>query len=979
MDTVQTDYRCCGDRSYTDWFVRAWLDPGHLSVVVPGEKKKFLQEDGRYHSDDTPYSCCDPRAPRPCVHHHVHSSKLHKSYQPLEETTLYVQGCRQALARVYGNVLLTVALIALLIATVKTSVLLLVRLVQTSLTHARTDGEWAAASDAYIYYVTPQDDDDTADSDAGGDNSASAGEGTATDGEVTTSAEQEEEGESGESEESGSSHVGDSSSNKIMPGTSSSLRVSKRQGRHTDTERGTVEEADTDTGSDDSSSSRSKGRSGRKKSIARRKSRGYLLSESVLSTRHDSNHNHNVSAKNNNAYPRLLYPPDSSPNLGSKNSPIYKSGGGGFLRGAVSVLRTATDALNVRGFKRQRYKGSLGASYKYRPLQAGGESDGDDAHDVCFVPDVRSDEERVNKESNLQGLNGRQTTLRQVNAGTTTFSSRNIDFADEAASQRYKTHSAEIRNLDSTPKNISKDNTCRISLDQGHNFVNDLIEIQENTPSFCSRQERPKIARTNLTVSADSPHWRGYTWTQESPATSCPVPVLPETPGEEHTYSPVYLTKDEKSLLHSFNKRKQHSAEKSSDISKISRMGPPTFLSLTSQCTGSYGQTLSPFSSPKCPTGFRRPPQNERNSSLRQAPTGTANESDVSSEYSEPELEGHCFSTLNKPSTFNSDFSGPVQYKEHSRYQHRKEANTTTDSSEAVSLEVIHKKPPWSVNRRLESQSLYRQDSALWKQEPTINTNANNVRSLTELRKGSHRHTLDSEVKENNDSLTPHRQTQRTKPHLPRALTYPETASNIPEMRAIERDNSLSLQTSPYKNVTVDGKQGRSSQHCDLESKEHETFQRSGVDNKRRGGNEVVSDISPLRDPLNVTTFLVASEAMRSRSVPLTQQCLGRQSDTAKSVFGGPACRNSPHVLRRSPATYSRSLDSNPGEERSPKSRLLSRRGEDSGSGRDTSSYIPSCYRREQRASQGSSPKHPRASPLLEPTCSETKSYFAYL
>lgn len=82
---------------------------------------RYLQIDGKYYSDDTPYSCCDPRSPRPCIHHHIHDNKRHQGYNVNVETTLYVTGCRTALMTIYGRVLLTVALIATIIACMKVS------------------------------------------------------------------------------------------------------------------------------------------------------------------------------------------------------------------------------------------------------------------------------------------------------------------------------------------------------------------------------------------------------------------------------------------------------------------------------------------------------------------------------------------------------------------------------------------------------------------------------------------------------------------------------------------------------------------------------------------------------------------------------------------------------------------------------------------------------------------------------------------
>ncbi|KAK0056982.1 photoreceptor outer segment membrane glycoprotein 2 [Biomphalaria pfeifferi] len=157
MDTVQSFYACCGDKSYVDWFRYPWIDPQTLRTDGISVKK-YLQIDGKYYSDDTPYSCCDPRSPRPCLHHHIHDNKRHHAYNVNVETTLYVTGCRTALMTIYGRVLLTVGLIATIIACLKSSVLLLFRLLQTSLSKADQLDNWEATTNGYIYKDDPDAD-----------------------------------------------------------------------------------------------------------------------------------------------------------------------------------------------------------------------------------------------------------------------------------------------------------------------------------------------------------------------------------------------------------------------------------------------------------------------------------------------------------------------------------------------------------------------------------------------------------------------------------------------------------------------------------------------------------------------------------------------------------------------------------------------------------------------------------------------------
>lgn len=151
IDGVQMDYECCGDQTYTDWFQHPWL-AADLVRVVPGSLKKFTQDGDNYYADDVPFSCCDVRSPRPCIHHHVHDDNLHFFYNHLRETTLYVTGCRHILMDIYGTILLTVGWVALVVAALKTCSVLLVRLIQTSLFQAGELMDWEATTVGYIYY-----------------------------------------------------------------------------------------------------------------------------------------------------------------------------------------------------------------------------------------------------------------------------------------------------------------------------------------------------------------------------------------------------------------------------------------------------------------------------------------------------------------------------------------------------------------------------------------------------------------------------------------------------------------------------------------------------------------------------------------------------------------------------------------------------------------------------------------------------------
>jgi len=64
--------------------------------------KKKMKDGKTYLTDSVPFSCCDPRVRRPCVHHSMLSSFQHTKYDS-SNVTVYEVGCRRAMSDHYAQ------------------------------------------------------------------------------------------------------------------------------------------------------------------------------------------------------------------------------------------------------------------------------------------------------------------------------------------------------------------------------------------------------------------------------------------------------------------------------------------------------------------------------------------------------------------------------------------------------------------------------------------------------------------------------------------------------------------------------------------------------------------------------------------------------------------------------------------------------------------------------------------------------------
>ncbi|XP_076383813.1 uncharacterized protein LOC143261129 [Megalopta genalis] len=105
VDAVQTEFECCGDSGYEDWFRVPWLEPAngpeHPEHSEHPENGPRLEEqsapDEREEEStrtaDVPFSCCSNDVPKPCVHHDVLNPGAAYDYNP-KHPTIATLGCR---------------------------------------------------------------------------------------------------------------------------------------------------------------------------------------------------------------------------------------------------------------------------------------------------------------------------------------------------------------------------------------------------------------------------------------------------------------------------------------------------------------------------------------------------------------------------------------------------------------------------------------------------------------------------------------------------------------------------------------------------------------------------------------------------------------------------------------------------------------------------------------------------------------------
>lgn len=123
LDSLQMEYQCCGNKGHEDWFNVGWiLDKFHEPMQDLPKKKHLPPHDSYFRrhrretapelegssttQDSVPFSCCDPKAHRPCIHKDI-TNKLKHALYDYTAHTLYKRGCGDVIMEYLGGTLLT--------------------------------------------------------------------------------------------------------------------------------------------------------------------------------------------------------------------------------------------------------------------------------------------------------------------------------------------------------------------------------------------------------------------------------------------------------------------------------------------------------------------------------------------------------------------------------------------------------------------------------------------------------------------------------------------------------------------------------------------------------------------------------------------------------------------------------------------------------------------------------------------------------
>ena len=149
IDHMQMQYGCCGAHGYTDWFRISWIANNFLDVESENVQSRMIRDE--YFNDDAPFSCCDPAAMRPCIHHRVTHDSAHFVYSHAEKNTLYAQGCRDALMDYFSKVLYESSIVIIVIFCVQIVIILGMRFLQTTVCEAIARGDMEGDAPGWLF------------------------------------------------------------------------------------------------------------------------------------------------------------------------------------------------------------------------------------------------------------------------------------------------------------------------------------------------------------------------------------------------------------------------------------------------------------------------------------------------------------------------------------------------------------------------------------------------------------------------------------------------------------------------------------------------------------------------------------------------------------------------------------------------------------------------------------------------------------
>ncbi|XP_060904252.1 rod outer segment membrane protein 1b [Labrus mixtus] len=152
IDRLQMEFQCCGNSNFRDWFEVQWVSNRYLDFTSKDVKDRIRSNvDGRYLLDGVPFSCCNPRSPRPCLQNQLTDNSAHHSYDyQSEELNLHSRGCRQALIDYYMGLMNSTGPGVLSVILIQMSVVLSLRYLQTAVEGAMALEDPAEDSQGYI-------------------------------------------------------------------------------------------------------------------------------------------------------------------------------------------------------------------------------------------------------------------------------------------------------------------------------------------------------------------------------------------------------------------------------------------------------------------------------------------------------------------------------------------------------------------------------------------------------------------------------------------------------------------------------------------------------------------------------------------------------------------------------------------------------------------------------------------------------------
>uniref|UniRef100_A0A671LMG8 Peripherin-2 n=1 Tax=Sinocyclocheilus anshuiensis TaxID=1608454 RepID=A0A671LMG8_9TELE len=139
LDLMQTEFRCCGNSNYKDWFEIQWVSNRYLDFSSKEVKDRISSNvDGKYLMDGQ-----------------ITNNSAHYSYdQYIEELNIWKRGCRDALVSYYGGMMNTIGILVLMVTLLQIAVMIGLQYVNTSLSTLVNPEDPESESEGWILEKT---------------------------------------------------------------------------------------------------------------------------------------------------------------------------------------------------------------------------------------------------------------------------------------------------------------------------------------------------------------------------------------------------------------------------------------------------------------------------------------------------------------------------------------------------------------------------------------------------------------------------------------------------------------------------------------------------------------------------------------------------------------------------------------------------------------------------------------------------------